>query len=77
VQAAPPQQVKVLDAECWVIKSIVAEIAIQVCHELEARSEHSIWNHPDLVYVLAEGPDNNWDVEWLANGSCHSDVGEA
>ena len=43
-----------LDVQSWVIKSVAAEIAIQIGHEFEAGSEDSIWNHTDSVHILAK-----------------------
>ena len=52
VQTIPPWKKKHRDLECWIIKSITAQISIQVSDELQAGSEYMLWIHADLVYVL-------------------------
>ena len=45
---------KHVNAQCWVIESVAAEIPIQVGHELEAGSEHCVCNHADPIHILAQ-----------------------
>jgi len=73
----PPGEQKRVDIECWTVKSVAAQIPIQICHELEAGAEYCICHiHANSVHVMPEWPNNDWDLEWLANCSCHTDVGE-
>src|SRR6266542_4203572 len=50
MQMIPPWKKKHRDLECWVVKSIAAQISIQVNDELQAGSEYTIWIHADLVH---------------------------
>jgi len=51
----PPGEQKRVDIECWVVKSVAAQIPIQICHELEAGAEYSICPiHTSSVHVLPE-----------------------
>ncbi len=76
VQTIPPCKQKHRDLEYWVVKFITTQISIQVSDELQAGLEYMVCIHADLVHVLLQWPNNDQDLEWLANCSCHTDVGE-
>ena len=74
--AIPPWQMKVYDIQSRVIRTIAAEVSVQVRDELEARSELASWSHADSVHVLTQSSDKSPDIEWLANRRCHPNMGK-
>jgi hypothetical protein len=68
---------KICHEQIWIVGSVPAQIAIEICEELNARSKERVRPDPIMVKIMAQTPNNDGNIDRLANGGRDPDVRKA